>query len=937
MCLRLLLVLLAACELSFALSLGPRPVHAQTSEIEREWRTLNQAQAAHTRGREAAERGDRAQADTELATAAALYRQLLELNPLRKDLYAPLADTLLRRGNAAAAYALCVQQARSGVREVPLLVQLVRALAGMRRLRHALDEAQKTAAAMPSDARLQAVVGELAAEIGEHDLAIRSLNAALSQAGRALPQPAPLDTGISVPTLRLALARSLLAAKRPQEVPAALADLVEKGAPNVLLLVGQAQLDAGQHAQAVSTLLPIVPQLPPSQRAHVTVLISKALQKSGRMTEAIAALRQAGDQPLCMQALADIYMAETPPNPAAAAMVLERAVELAASDLRLCLDFAIVLDKAGKSDRAFRELQRCESLHLPEADVLTALSLRADLQIKLGRLDEGIASLREARMRSLQAQAPSGATKAKPASENSPTAATVFDARLAAALMRRGLQAINTSPLPKEALADLEEAKALALVASGLSGTPTTLLVQTTQALALGLLGSGRPGDAVTLLAPLCEGPTASALLLSVFGRALRENGQPQQALSVMQRAEDLAATQSDTALRQALRQDQGETLIALGRPFDAMRLIEGNDETARRQRAYALLSAVRAYYQPTQPGRARSTSRRGPFPPLRQGNEAPESRAGKAATYPPLRGPIDLSEVQTARGPFPPLRGGNDAQIARGPFPPLRGASDGPEGGNGANATAQVLPPQGLNDERQVLSYAQAALRAGSVLQATERAEAMLYQVVALARGGQFDLALRRLSEVGNQFDLPTLEALLGPGGFTHLKARLTLRGGDFYQGASMAQQALQQIQPAAARALQSAMAVAYTSKAIDLLERGERGDVERANALLRSAQGYTHATGPENQARMQYNLAVLQLYRGRAEEARALLSRLDPQVLPTVWLGLGSYYDLTGDSRTALDHYRRYLQSSEPGDPQLPLVRQWVDALERIYEGPR
>lgn len=935
---RLLPVLLASAELCLGLSLAPRPVQAQTSEIEREWRTLNKAHAAHTRGREAADRGDRAQAETELATAAALYRHLLELNPLRKDLYAPLADTLLRRGNFAAAYAMCVQQVRSGVREVPLQVQLFRALAGMRRQRYALDEAQKALAEAPSDARLQAIVGELAAETGEHDLAIRSLSAALSQAGRALPLTPPLDTGLSVSTLRMTLARSLLSAKRPLEVAAALADLVSSGAADVLLLVGTAQLEASQYAQAVSTLQGILPQLASPLRAQVTVLISLALQKSGRMTDAIAALRQAGDEPICMQALADIYMAEAPPNPAAAAMVLERAAELDPRDLRLCLNFAIVLDKAQKADRAFRELHRCESLNLPESDALTALSLRADLQIKLGRLDEGIASLREARKRSLQAQ-PGQRPSPKPAPDKRTDAATGFDARLVTALMRRGLQPINTTPLPKKALADLEEARALATLAPVQSQVPAPLAVQTAQALALGLIASLRPGDAVTLLAPLCEDTQAapSAALLAVFGRALRRNGQPLQALRVMQRAEEIAAAQNDAALRQALHQDQGETLIALGRPLDALRLIEGNDESARRQRAHAFLSAVRAYYQPTQPGQGRGASRRGPFPPLRQGHEQPETRASKEATYPPLRGPIDLSEVQTARGPFPPLRSGQESSTARGPFPPLRAASESPESGPAAAVTATKLPPQGLNDERQALLYAQSALRAGSVLSATERAEAMLYQVVALAHGGQFDLALRRLTEVSSQFDLPTLESLLGPGGFTHLKARLTLRGGDFYQGASLAQQALQQIQPAAARSLQSALAVAYTSKAIDLLDRGERGDVERANSLLRSAQSNAQATSPENQARMQYNLAVLQLYRGRAEEARALLSRLDPQVLPAVWLGLGSYHDLVGDSRTALDQYRRYLQSSEPGDLQLPLVRQWVDVLERIYEGAK
>ena len=63
---------------------------------------LNAAQAAHTRGRGRCPRRS-SDGRRELAEAAARYRQLAELNPLRKDLYAPLADTLIARGNAAAA------------------------------------------------------------------------------------------------------------------------------------------------------------------------------------------------------------------------------------------------------------------------------------------------------------------------------------------------------------------------------------------------------------------------------------------------------------------------------------------------------------------------------------------------------------------------------------------------------------------------------------------------------------------------------------------------------------------------------------------------------------------------------------------------------------------------------------------------------------------
>ncbi len=896
---------------------------AQTSEIEREWRTLNAAQAAHTRGREALARGDRPTAERELSEAAARYRQLLELNPLRKDLYAPLADTLIARGNAAAAYALCSSQVREGVRDVPLRVQLVRALVGMRRLRHAIEEAQRGLTSHPGDARLLAALGETASEAGEHELAIASLRPALAQVGRALPTVPPLETGLSVSSLRLSLARSLLAAKQPGGVATALADLTTSGPPEALLLLGQSQLDSKQAAAAVSTLQSALGKTSGAERSRALILLSQAQLAAGRTSDAIASLRQAGDDPPAMTALARIYMSEDPPNPAAAAMVLSRAAAIEPNDLRLCLEHAVVLDRAQKPDRALAELSRCESLNLPASDVLNVLSLRAELQLKLGHLDAGIASLREAALRS---QGGEGKAAPGPVMERRPTP---FDARLSAALLRRGLAQLATTPLPRAALADLEEAQRLAPSAT------------TTQVLSLGLLGSGRAGEAVTLLSPLCEGSAAGVApqLLAVFGRALRENGQPQQALSVLQRADELAATAGPAPLRQALRQDQSETLIALGRPLDALRLIEGNDETAKRQRAFAFLAAVRAYYQPS--GRGRTSGRRGPFPPLRQAHEQPESRGGKAgqAVYPPLRGPIDLSEVQTSRGPFPPLRTGNDAQASRGPFPPLRTGSDVPEGSPAGPVGPAVtaLQPQGLNDERQVLWYAQAALRAGTALSASERAEAMLYQVVALARSGQHDISLRRLNEVASQFDQPTLDALLGQGGFANLKARITLRGGDFYQGQSYAQQALQQLQPAEARGLQNAMAVAYTSKAIELLDRGERGDLERANGLLRAAQTHGAGATPENQARLQYNYAILQLYRGRAEEARTLLSRLDPQLLPTVHLGLGSYYDLTGDSRAALESYRRYLAESEPGDPQLPLVRQWVDVLERIYEGPR
>lgn len=867
------------------LSLGePGPLHAQTSDIEREWRTLQQAQAAHTRGREAAERGDRTTADTELTAAADLYRQLLEQNPLRRDLYAPLADTLMGRGNPAAAYALLIQQIRAGNKESAVQVQLVRALQGMRRYRHALEEAQKLSQSAPRNMVWVALVGDVAAEAGETNLAIQALGQAL---GQPLPKAAMTEARLDQTALQLLRARLLINAKRPDEAVAALGALEKSGSPEALLLLGQAQLDGGHNEDAIATLRRCLEKpggIPAAVRSRATALLGHALAASGKSREAIAALRQAGDDPLVLLALARIYLKDQPPNPAAALMVVERAVGLAPRDEQVCMEHASLLEQTQKSAAALAELQRCGTLGggTPAPLSVETLQLRADLQLRLGHLEEAITDLRLAQSRS----------------PNS----TEVTTRLARALAQRGIQQLAGAPAQKpsvQAIADLDEAVKLA---------PSPV---TSQAQAIGLLAAGKAREALALLAPLCEKATNDARLLGACGRALRESGQPQQALPLFQRAESqitsVTAASNQAALRTALRQEQAATLISLGKPLDALKLIEGNDSSAQRVRAQALLAAVRAFYAAPQssahpqqaPGPA---GPRGPFPPLRSANELPQ--------LPPPR----------------PL-----ARLARGPFPPLRGPMEQPQGPAALPSGAQPGLAQGLVEERQVLTVAQAALRSGT-LAPVERAEAMLYQVAALVHGGQSDLAQRLLGEVATQFDLPTLDSLLGPGGFADLKARVTLRGGDFYQGVGLAQQALPLLKPQVARALQNALAAAYTNKATDLLERNE---IDRANILLRSAWTQAQGGPPENIARANYNLAILQLHRGKLEDAHAALTKLDPQLLPAVWLGMGSYFDLVGDGRSALDSYRKYLSASVPGDPQLGQVRSWVELLERIYEG--
>lgn len=878
----------------------PLAGHSQSSEIEIEWRTLHDAQAAHQRGWQAAARGDKDTATQALTEAGTLYRQLIERNPLRRDLHAPLVDTLVRRGNATAGYAIAIQQIRGGSKDLPLAVQRIRALIGLRSVRGALDEAQKLSLAHPNDPIGLAILGEAAAEAGDTTLAISSLQRAL---GRSLPKDPQLDTGIELSQLRLILARSLLSANRTTEVASALADLPAASHPEALFLLGQAELASDKPAQAASTLSRALQVSDaPAVRSRGTALLAQALSQTGRTTEAIAVLRKAGDEPSIQLALARMYMEDKPPNPPAAVMVLERAVQQDQTHLALCLAHVAALRAADRLPQALIELRRCEGLSAPLSDGIVLATQRAQLQLRLGRLDEAVVSLRF-----LRGKIATTAPQQKKLTE-----------QLSYALLQRALDQLSRNSLPPAALADVEEAHRL---------TPSPEAVQ---ALALALLASGRPAEAIAQLAPLCDAPQTDLRLLTLCARSYREAGQLSSSLTALQRAEVLPPAEASASLMTAYVQERAATLIALGRPLEALRQVQGNDEDAQRTRAAALLATIRAFYQTQRP---QGTLPKGASPTTRGGPD-PAAARGKAGRgpLPPLRGPIELADAQISRGTLPPLRAADaesTSKAPRGPLPPLRGADDHAS----AAGPALNVPPV-LSEDRHVLTYAQAILRLGSVLSSTERAEAMLYLVIALSRLGQFELALKRLHDVSGQFDQATLDSLMGPSGLQNLRARLTLRGGDFYQGASLAQQTLPTLKPPVARALQSAMSSAFTNKAIDLLERGE---TDRANSLLRTVVTFAQAGGAEAAYRAQYNLAILQLVRGRLDDAKAVLTRLDPQQFPSVHLGLGCYHDLSGDPRAALDSYRRYLASPEPGDPSLPLVRQWVDLLERIHEGAR
>src|SRR5262245_9700871 len=89
------------------------PQRAHAGDMQEQWRLLQDAQAAYQRGLGALQRADKPAAESAFEAAASGFQAVLQLNPLRTDLYAPLGDILVRRGQPAAAYALLVKQTQA--------------------------------------------------------------------------------------------------------------------------------------------------------------------------------------------------------------------------------------------------------------------------------------------------------------------------------------------------------------------------------------------------------------------------------------------------------------------------------------------------------------------------------------------------------------------------------------------------------------------------------------------------------------------------------------------------------------------------------------------------------------------------------------------------------------------------------------------------------
>jgi tetratricopeptide (TPR) repeat protein len=646
--------------------------------------------------------------------------------------------------------------------------------------------------------------------------------------------------------------------QRAPEAVALLTDLTrqvpaDQRDAEVQLLLGSALLRSGKAADAVATLRRYLQGSPNSPRA--LALLAQALAESGQLPAGIELLERAEENAEILDTLGRLYQRRQPPDLAPAQAVLARAAALQPQSLRVCVNYATVLQHAQQANKALAEIIRCTAPLLappPESPAVgaplldgveepqRALTLRAELEVKAGRYDDAMATLRAA----LQ-MVPAGSALAG-----------VLRGRLAQALMRRGLALLPATVGPAAApLADLTEAHKL-------QGSAAT-----GHALALGLLSTGKPAEALQIVSPLVDANPNDPRLLGVYGRALRENGQLVESRQTLQKAEAMvtaagaAPAGANVALRAALRQELALTLMALKKPVEALRLLDGNDEITQRLRAQANLVSARALFDNANP---------------------------------------------TPAGP------------------------PGPSG-----ALPQPLG-HAVPDIHAVMFVTQAALKAGPAVLPVQRAEAKLWQVRVLHGTGQDELAARLLGEVSVAFDQPTLDSLLGPGGFASLQAQIVLRGGDFQKGVMLAQHAISRLPKDAARPLQTALAFAYTERGVELASRGE---YDRANSLLRSALIHTQGGPLPNLLRAQYNLAVLQLMRLRPEDARVVLGKLDPQLLPEALIGLGSYYDAMGDPRAALDAYRRYGQLLEqnptvPRPPYADLVEHWVETLSRVYD---
>ena len=222
-----------------------------------------------------------------------------------------------------------------------------------------------------------------------------------------------------------------------------------------------------------------------------------------------------------------------------------------------------------------------------------------------------------------------------------------------------------------------------------------------------------------------------------------------------------------------------------------------------------------------------------------------------------------------------------------------------------------------------------------GPAVLPSQRAETKLWQVVGLAGNGQIDVAVKLIAEVASLFDVPTLELVMGRGG------RHICRPG-WHCGLATITAARSWLSRRCHRCPRSGQGAAcqhhHRRQQQGGRSGGQKATSERANGLLRAAVQQAKAGNSPHLLKVLYNLAVVQLQRGRHDEAKSTLAKVDPVQLPEALVAQGALAEAVGDPRGALEQYRRYLSAGGAANPpgeQLASVRDWVDAMARFYEG--
>ena len=112
------------------------------------------------------------------------------------------------------------------------------------------------------------------------------------------------------------------------------------------------------------------------------------------------------------------------------------------------------------------------------------------------------------------------------------------------------------------------------------------------------------------------------------------------------------------------------------------------------------------------------------------------------------------------------------------------------------------------------------------------------------------------------------------------------------------------------------------YEYEGVDYYSRGDR---RRADAALRNAQ---RIGGRGEHRELENNLAVLDLDAGRGVDAARVFENLGTRP-PEALVNLGVVRDREGESRKALDLYKRALERGA----RTPHLREWIDVKERVF----